>query len=39
MSQNQASSPADTKPASAASRIAALIPGILLCVLLAGVSA
>lgn len=39
MSQNQASSPADAKPATAASRIAALIPGILLCVLVAGVSA
>ncbi|RXH05262.1 YeiH family protein [Bradyrhizobium vignae] len=39
MSQNQASSPADTKPATAVSRIAALIPGILLCILVAGVSA
>ena len=39
MSQNQASTPAETKPATAASRIAALIPGILLCVAVAGVSA
>lgn len=39
MSQNQASSPADAKPATAASRILALIPGILLCIAVAGVSA
>ena len=39
MSQNQASSPADSKPTSAVSRILALIPGILLCIAVAGVSA
>jgi uncharacterized integral membrane protein (TIGR00698 family) len=39
VSQNQASSPADAKPATAMSRIAALIPGILLCIAVAGVSA
>ncbi|UPJ61191.1 putative sulfate exporter family transporter [Bradyrhizobium sp. 192] len=39
MSQNQASSPADAKPATAASRIFGLIPGILLCIAVAGVSA
>ena len=39
MSQNQASSPADSKPTSAISRIVALIPGILLCIAVAGVSA
>ena len=39
MSQNQASSPADAKPTTAVSRIVALIPGILLCIAVAGVSA
>ena len=39
MSQNQASTPADSKPATALSRIGALIPGIFLCILVAGVSA
>jgi uncharacterized integral membrane protein (TIGR00698 family) len=39
VSQNQASSPAEAKPATAASRIIALIPGILLCIAVAGVSA
>jgi uncharacterized integral membrane protein (TIGR00698 family) len=39
VSQNQASSPAEAKPASAASRILALIPGIVLCIAVAGVSA
>ena len=39
MSQNQASSPTDAKPTTAASRILALIPGILLCIAVAGVSA
>jgi uncharacterized integral membrane protein (TIGR00698 family) len=39
VSQNQASSPADAKPATAASRIVALIPGIILCIAVAGVSA
>ena len=39
MSQNQASSPANSKPTSAVSRILALIPGILLCIAVAGVSA
>jgi uncharacterized integral membrane protein (TIGR00698 family) len=39
VSQNQASSPADAKPTTAVSRIVALIPGILLCIAVAGVSA
>ncbi|MGY3360261.1 hypothetical protein ACVWZK_006924 [Bradyrhizobium sp. GM0.4] len=39
MSQNQASSPADAKRTTAISRIVALIPGILLCIAVAGVSA
>ncbi|UCF55651.1 MAG: putative sulfate exporter family transporter, partial [Bradyrhizobium sp.] len=39
MSQNRASSPADAKPATTAGRLAGLIPGILLCVLVAGASA
>ena len=39
MSQNQASSPADAKPTTATGRIVALIPGILLCIAVAGVSA
>ena len=39
MSQNQASSPTDSKPTTAGSRIVALIPGILLCIAVAGVSA
>jgi uncharacterized membrane protein YadS len=39
VSQNQASNPAESKPATAVGRIAALIPGILLCILVAGVSA
>ncbi|AHY51885.1 MULTISPECIES: YeiH family protein [Bradyrhizobium] len=39
MSQNQASSPTDAKPTTALSRVVALIPGILLCIAVAGVSA
>src|SRR3954452_3834497 len=39
VSQNQASSPADAKPTTATGRIVALIPGILLCIAVAGVSA
>ncbi|MFX5472267.1 putative sulfate exporter family transporter, partial [Acinetobacter baumannii] len=39
MSQNQASSSVDPKPATAVGRVAALIPGILLCILVAGISA
>ena len=39
MSQNQASNPADAKPTTVVSRIAALIPGILLCIAVAGISA
>jgi uncharacterized integral membrane protein (TIGR00698 family) len=39
VSQNQASSPADAKPSTAIGRIVALLPGILLCIVVAGVSA
>jgi uncharacterized integral membrane protein (TIGR00698 family) len=39
VSQNQASSPTDAKPTTATGRIVALIPGILLCIAVAGVSA
>jgi uncharacterized integral membrane protein (TIGR00698 family) len=39
VSQNQASRPAGAKPKTAARRIVALIPGILLCIAVAGVSA
>jgi uncharacterized integral membrane protein (TIGR00698 family) len=39
VSQNQASSPADAKPSTAIGRIVALLPGILLCIVVAGLSA